>query len=114
MADNEIVTRLGQMSTVTPPRLSTAISESMSHAAIRIRRVAGRPGESSMPTTSALTCGVRAAVATLEVSVLGAAGSHLFPSRTQQLSPPAPKILGTSVPGKIGQGRDQTTSTRER
>src|SRR5207237_6915221 len=43
---------------------------------------------------------------TIDASVLGAVGSHLFPSRTQQLSPPAPKILGTSVPGKIGQGRD--------
>src|SRR5439155_639083 len=71
MADNEIVTRSGQMSTVATPSASTAISESMSHAAIRIRRVAGRPGESSMPTTSALTCGVPAAVATLEASLLG-------------------------------------------
>ncbi len=41
-------------------------------------------------------------------------GSYLFPSRTQQSSPPAPKILGTSVPGKIGQGRDLKTPTRKR
>src|SRR3989442_8111575 len=76
---------------------------------------AARPRRgSSTPERSIAACAVRAAVATLEASVLGAAGSHLFPSRTQQLSPPAPKILGTSVPGKIGQGRDQTTSTRDR
>ena len=48
----------------------------------------------------------QASFGTIDASVLGAVGSHLFPSRTQQLSPPAPKILGTSVPGKIGQGRD--------
>ena len=42
----------------------------------------------------------------MNASVLGAVGSHPFPSRTRKLSPPAPKILGTSVPGKIGQGRD--------
>lgn len=46
-------------------------------------------------------------------SVLGAVGSHLFPSRTQQLSPPAPKILRTSVLGKIGQGRDLKRLRRE-
>src|SRR2546427_12778658 len=50
----------------------------------------------------------------METSVLGAVGSYLFPSRTQQSSPPAPKILGTSVPGKIGQGRDLKTPTRKR
>src|SRR5438067_2815838 len=50
----------------------------------------------------------------MEASVLGAVGSYLFPSRTQQSSPPAPKILGTSVPGKIGQGRDLKTPTRKR
>src|SRR5438132_2350909 len=50
----------------------------------------------------------------IESSVLGAVGSYLFPSRTQQSSPPAPKILGTSVPGKIGQGRDLKTPTRKR
>src|SRR6266571_7916007 len=48
----------------------------------------------------------------IESSVLGAVGSYLFPSRTRQLSPPAPKILGTSVPGKIGQGRDQNDFER--
>src|SRR5207247_11429080 len=52
-------------------------------------------------------CRIAGRVGTIDASVLGAVGSHLFPSRTQQLSPPAPKILGTSVPGKIGQGRDQ-------
>src|SRR5678815_4777959 len=43
----------------------------------------------------------------MDASVLPAVGSHPFPSRTRKLSPPAPKILGTSVPGKIGQGRDK-------
>src|SRR5437868_14607383 len=55
---------------------------------------------------SASPCRSHHALGTIDASVLGAVGSHLFPSRTQQLSPPAPKILGTSVPGKIGQGRD--------
>ncbi len=35
-------------------------------------------------------------------SVLIAVRVHLFPSRTQKLSSPAPKILGWRRPGKIG------------
>ena len=31
--------------------------------------------------------------------------SHLYPSRTQKLSSPAPKILGGKLPGKIGHCR---------
>ena len=30
---------------------------------------------------------------------------HLYPSRTQKLSSPAPKILGGRLPGKIGHCR---------
>src|SRR5258708_4609168 len=67
----------------------------------------------SMPGVSALACRRSAALGTIGASVLGAVGSHLFPSRTQQLSPPAPKILGTSVPGEIGQGRDLKRLRRE-
>src|SRR5258708_27625539 len=67
----------------------------------------------SMPVVSALACRRSAVLGTIDASVLGAVGSHLFPSRTQQLSPPAPKILGTSVPGKIGQGRDLKRLRRE-
>ena len=34
-----------------------------------------------------------------------AKGSHLFPSRTQKLSPSAPKVLGWTRPGSIGRRR---------
>ena len=32
-------------------------------------------------------------------------GSHLFPSRTQKLSPSVPKVLGWTRPGRIGRCR---------
>ena len=35
-------------------------------------------------------------------SVAIAAGIHLFPCRTQQLSPQTPKVLGGRPPGRIG------------
>ncbi|ABZ84909.1 hypothetical protein HM1_3151 [Heliomicrobium modesticaldum Ice1] len=31
--------------------------------------------------------------------------SHPFPSRTRQLSSPAPMVLGTVVPGRVGRCR---------
>ena len=34
-----------------------------------------------------------------------AVGFHLFPSRTQQLSPHTPKVLGWKRPGRIGSCR---------
>ena len=34
-----------------------------------------------------------------------AAGSHPFPSRTRQLSPPAPMVLGGRPPGRVGRRR---------
>ena len=42
------------------------------------------------------------------VSVAIALGSHLFPFRTQKLSPVAPMVLGTSVPGRVGRRRFRT------
>ena len=38
-------------------------------------------------------------------SVAIALGSHLFPFRTQKLSPAAPMVLGTNVPGRVGRRR---------
>ncbi len=35
-----------------------------------------------------------------------AEGSHPFPSRTRQLSPPALMVLGTQVPGRVGRRRN--------
>ena len=37
--------------------------------------------------------------------VIMAERTHLYPSRTQKLSSPAPKILGGRLPGKIGHCR---------
>ena len=34
-----------------------------------------------------------------------AVGSHPFPFRTRKLSPPAPMVLGTWVPGRVGRCR---------
>src|SRR5216683_2002290 len=77
---------------------------------LEVRRQVGhellQERQRALVSPSAPPCPPSRTVGTIDASVLGAVGSHLFPSRTQQLSPPAPKILGTSVPGKIGQGRD--------
>ena len=35
-----------------------------------------------------------------------AAGTHPFPFRTRQLSPPAPMVLGGRPPGRVGRRRD--------
>ena len=40
-----------------------------------------------------------------EYPVIMAERTHLYPSRTQKLSSPAPKILGGRLPGKIGHCR---------
>ena len=39
------------------------------------------------------------------IPVTMAKGKHLFPSRTQQLSPSAPMVLGWTRPGRIGRCR---------
>ena len=43
-----------------------------------------------------------------------AEGSHLFPSRTQQLSPHTPMVLGWQRPGRVGSRRNPTQNTRTR
>src|SRR5687768_3578730 len=37
-----------------------------------------------------------------------AAGPHPFPSRTRQLSPPAPMVLGGRPPGRVGRRRNKS------
>jgi hypothetical protein len=39
-----------------------------------------------------------------------ARGKHLFPFRTEQLSPSAPMVLGSQGPGRVGRRRFFTTS----
>ena len=39
------------------------------------------------------------------ISAVIAAGRHLFPFRTEQLSPPAPMVLGGQPPGRVGRRR---------
>src|SRR3954452_4909069 len=41
----------------------------------------------------------------LTISVVIAAGAHLFPFRTEKLSPPAPMVLGGQPPGRVGRRR---------
>ena len=43
--------------------------------------------------------------ALLTISVVIAAGLHLFPFRTEKLSPPAPMVLGGQPPGRVGRRR---------
>ena len=42
---------------------------------------------------------------TSQFPVAIARGKHLFPFRTEQLSPAAPMVLGTQVPGRVGRRR---------
>src|SRR5215813_9336998 len=49
--------------------------------------------------------GERVPRAPLTVSAVIAAGVHLFPFRTEQLSPPAPMVLGAQAPGRVGRRR---------
>src|SRR5262245_64855282 len=42
---------------------------------------------------------------TIKVSAVIAAGVHLFPFRTEKLSPPAPMVLGGQPPGRVGRRR---------
>src|SRR3982750_2788442 len=41
----------------------------------------------------------------LTLSAVIAAGVHLFPFRTEKLSPPAPMVLGARAPGRVGRRR---------
>src|SRR6476620_10865471 len=41
----------------------------------------------------------------LTLSAVIAAGVHLFPFRTEKLSPPAPMVLGAKAPGRVGRRR---------
>ncbi len=47
-----------------------------------------------------------------KVSVAIAEGSYPFPFRTRKSSPPAPMVLGTSVPGRVGRRRISHTEPR--
>ena len=44
-------------------------------------------------------------IAPLTISAVIAAGVHLFPFRTEKLSPPAPMVLGGQPPGRVGRRR---------
>ena len=48
----------------------------------------------------------RAAKNPIPFPVVITKGSHLFPSRTQKLSPSVPKVLGWTRPGSIGRRRN--------
>ena len=44
-----------------------------------------------------------------QISVAMAEGSHPFPFRTRKLSPPAPMVLGSRGPGRVGRRRARTS-----
>ena len=52
----------------------------------------------------------RAAAGHSRVPVAMARGKHLFPFRTEQLSPSAPMVLGPQGPGRVGRRRFTSTS----
>jgi hypothetical protein len=47
---------------------------------------------------------------TSTISAVIAAGVHLFPFRTEKLSPPAPMVLGGKPPGRVGRRRITCTT----
>src|SRR5215213_11977299 len=49
---------------------------------------------------------------THKVSAVIAAGVHLFPFRTEKLSPPAPMVLGGQPPGRVGRRRISSRAAR--
>ena len=49
-----------------------------------------------------------------QVSVVIARGKHLFPFRTEQLSPSAPMVLGVHTPGRVGRRRSFLQESRPR
>ena len=54
----------------------------------------------------------RAALST--ISAVIASGVHLFPFRTEKLSPTAPMVLGAQAPGRVGRRRITSGGPRER
>ena len=50
----------------------------------------------------------------MTISAVIAAGVHLFPFRTEKLSPPAPMVLGGQPPGRVGRRRITFTRAAER
>src|SRR5580765_1556745 len=48
---------------------------------------------------------VRERARSRNISVVIARGTHLFPFRTEQLSPSAPMVLGSKGPGRVGRRR---------
>ena len=49
--------------------------------------------------------GHREGVISRQFPVVMARGKHLFPFRTEQLSPSAPMVLGPQGPGRVGRRR---------
>ena len=49
-----------------------------------------------------------------KLSAVIAVGKHLFPFRTEKLSPPAPMVLGGQPPGRVGRRRITSEGPRER
>ncbi len=49
---------------------------------------------------------------TSQFSAVIAAGVHLFPFRTEKLSPPAPMVLGGQPPGRVGRRRISSRALR--
>src|SRR4051812_50193919 len=47
-----------------------------------------------------------------QFSAVMAAGVHLFPFRTEKLSPPAPMVLGEQSPGRVGRRRISSEKSR--
>ena len=62
------------------------------------RRAVFKPHRGPCPAASRIA-GV------LPISVAIARGKHLFPFRTEQLSPSAPMVLGAHAPGRVGRRR---------
>src|SRR4051812_50229661 len=50
----------------------------------------------------------------LTISAVIAAGVHLFPFRTEKLSPPAPMVLGGQPPGRVGRRRITLTKAGQK
>src|SRR5437899_1328652 len=51
--------------------------------------------------------------ASLTISAVIATGVHLFPFRTEKLSPPAPMVLGAQAPGRVGRRRINSRGLRK-
>jgi hypothetical protein len=68
----------------------------------------GRGLDGFFPSDSIPVCGLFSFEGPWELSTLPvvmARGKHLFPFRTEQLSPSAPMVLGPHGPGRVGRRR---------